>query len=231
VARFSPPFELTPRQPTLVKPFHRPGWVYEEKVDGWRIVAYKAGGNVRLISRKSVEHTARFPHLVKAVASLPGMALVLDGEVAVFDQRLVSRFDLLGDPGSDAATTRPVYIAFDVLYARGRDLRARPLEERRNVLERLVDGADLIFPVRRLTGGDTKRGRKCSPVGSKGTWRKTRLPRICPAVRLDPGSSRRCATKAASSLVVSSSAPRGGASSWERFRKAASAIGVLSNSE
>jgi ATP-dependent DNA ligase len=59
VARFSPPFELTPRQPTLVKPFHRPGWVYEEKVDGWRIVAYKAGGNVRLISRKSVEHTAR----------------------------------------------------------------------------------------------------------------------------------------------------------------------------
>jgi bifunctional non-homologous end joining protein LigD len=126
-------------------------WVYEEKVDGWRLVAYKAGGNVRLISRKGVEHTARFPDLVKAVAALPGMPLVLDGEVAVFDERLVSRFDLLGEPGSDVATTRPVYIAFDVLYARGRDLRARPLEERRDVLERLVEGAHLVFPVRRLS--------------------------------------------------------------------------------
>jgi bifunctional non-homologous end joining protein LigD len=150
VARFIP-FDVIPLQPTLVKPFHRPGWVYEEKVDGWRIVAYKAGGNVRLVSRKGVEHTSRFPDLVKAVAALPGTTLVLDGEIAVFDERLVSRFDLLGEPGSDVATTRPVYIAFDVLHARGRDLRARPLEERRGVLERLVEGADLIFPVGRWT--------------------------------------------------------------------------------
>jgi ATP-dependent DNA ligase len=66
--------------------------------------------------------------LVKAIASLSGTTLVLDGEVAVFDERLVSRFDLLGDPSSDVPTTRPVFIAFDVLYARGRDLRAQPLE-------------------------------------------------------------------------------------------------------
>jgi bifunctional non-homologous end joining protein LigD len=90
------PFELQLLHPTLVKPFYRPGWVYEEKVDGWRLVAYKAGGNVRLVSRKGVEHTARFPDLVKAIASLPGTTLLLDGEVAVFDERLVSRFDLLG---------------------------------------------------------------------------------------------------------------------------------------
>jgi ATP-dependent DNA ligase len=38
--------------PTLVRePFHRDGWVYEEKVDGWRIVAYKNGTDVRLVSR------------------------------------------------------------------------------------------------------------------------------------------------------------------------------------
>jgi hypothetical protein len=34
----------------LVKPFHRPGWVYEEKIDGWRLGAYKVGSNVRLVS-------------------------------------------------------------------------------------------------------------------------------------------------------------------------------------
>lgn len=125
-----PPFEVRPLQPTLVKPFHRPGWVYEEKVDHWRMVAYKAGGSIRLVSRKGVDHTARFPDLAKAIASLPGRTLIVDGEVAVFDERLVSRFDLLSEPDAQP-TTPPVYIAFDVLYARERDLRARPLEVRR----------------------------------------------------------------------------------------------------
>jgi bifunctional non-homologous end joining protein LigD len=47
--------------PTLVpKPFHRPGWIYEEKVDGWRILAYKYGGRVRLLSRTGVDHAKRF---------------------------------------------------------------------------------------------------------------------------------------------------------------------------
>jgi bifunctional non-homologous end joining protein LigD len=152
----------------LVKPFHRPGWVYEEKVDGWRLVAYKVGDNVRLISRKGVEHTARFPDLVKAIASLPSTTLVLDGEVAVFDERLVSRFDLLGDPSSDVPTTRPVFIAFDVLYARGRDLRAQPLEQRRDVLERLVEGAHLVFPVRRLSGDGRKAWEEVLARGIEG---------------------------------------------------------------
>jgi len=149
VARFTP-FEVRPLQPTLVQPFHRPGWVYEEKVDGWRIVAYKAGSSVRLVSRRGVDHTARFPGLTQAIAALPDTTLVLDGEVAVFDERLVSRFDLLSEPDAEVPTTPPVYIAFDVLHARGRDRRARPLEARRELLERLVVGAGSVFAVRRL---------------------------------------------------------------------------------
>jgi hypothetical protein len=76
--------------------------------------------------RAALAALAELPGRLRGDAALPGMPLVLDGEVAVFDERLVSRFDLLGEPGSDVATTRPVYIAFDVLHARGRDLRARP---------------------------------------------------------------------------------------------------------
>jgi ATP-dependent DNA ligase len=49
-------------QPTLVsRPFHREGWVYEEKVDGWRMVAYKNGAAVKLVSRQGRDHTSRFP--------------------------------------------------------------------------------------------------------------------------------------------------------------------------
>jgi ATP-dependent DNA ligase len=44
--------KYTPMHPTQVRePFHRPGWVYEEKVDGWRILAYKDGPSLRLLSR------------------------------------------------------------------------------------------------------------------------------------------------------------------------------------
>ena len=60
----------TPMAPTLVRePFHRDGWVYEEKVDGWRMLAYKAGDRVRLVSRNGRDHTRRFPDLAAAVAA------------------------------------------------------------------------------------------------------------------------------------------------------------------
>jgi bifunctional non-homologous end joining protein LigD len=142
------PVRVNPLQPTLVQPFHRPGWVYEEKVDGWRIVATKQGREVRLVSRKGVDHTARFPELAKAVAALPGTTLVLDGEVAMFDEQFVSRFELLAEPHPEIVTTPPLYMVIDVLYARGRDLRARPLEARRDVLARLVEGSSEVLPVR-----------------------------------------------------------------------------------
>ena len=47
--------------PTQVRqPFHREGWVYEEKIDGWRMLAYKDGRNARLESRSGKDHTRRF---------------------------------------------------------------------------------------------------------------------------------------------------------------------------
>jgi ATP-dependent DNA ligase len=80
-----------PMASTLVgEPFHRPGWIYEEKYNGWRMLAYKDGPRVRLISRKNVDHTERFRELATAIAALRAPSLVLDGEVCVFDEDLVS---------------------------------------------------------------------------------------------------------------------------------------------
>ena len=102
--------------PTLSRPpFHRDGWVYDEKVDGWRMLAYKDGARVRLISRNAVDHTRRFRELADAIAKLRPSTLVIDGEVAVFDEELVSRFDLLSDPDAGVLCTSPMFIAFHVL--------------------------------------------------------------------------------------------------------------------
>jgi len=58
-------------QPTLVpRPIHHEGWVYEEKVDGYRMVAYKADRSVKLVSRQGVDHTSRYPDIVAALRAL-----------------------------------------------------------------------------------------------------------------------------------------------------------------
>jgi bifunctional non-homologous end joining protein LigD len=124
--------------------------VYEEKVDGWRIVAYKDGDRVRLVSRNGVDHTRRFRDIAAAITKLSGRTLVLDGEVVIYDQQVRSRFDWLRDPDPAAVASLPIFMAFDLLYRDGRDLSARPLRDRRARLEDVVAGSALVFPVRRL---------------------------------------------------------------------------------
>jgi bifunctional non-homologous end joining protein LigD len=92
-------------QPTLAgQAFHRPGWVYEEKYDGWRMLAFKDGERVRLISRQNVDHTERFRELAGAIGALKASTLILDGEVCVFDKGLISQFHLLDRGASDERT-------------------------------------------------------------------------------------------------------------------------------
>jgi ATP-dependent DNA ligase len=81
---------------TLVKkPFHKDGWVYEEKYDGYRILAYKEGRRVTLLSRNSNDRTATFSVIAEAVARLPSRTLLLDGEVVTFDSHWVVAKDAL----------------------------------------------------------------------------------------------------------------------------------------
>jgi bifunctional non-homologous end joining protein LigD len=145
------PHITTPMATTQVPhPFHRPGWVYEEKVDGWRVLAYKDAAGVRLISRNERDLTRRFSELAVAVGDLEPPTLVLDGELPVFDRLLVSRFEWLRGRPKDETETPPLLMALDCLYARGKDLRKRALRVPRTVLEELVDGQQFVLPARRL---------------------------------------------------------------------------------
>jgi ATP-dependent DNA ligase len=169
----------TPMGPTQVRePFHREGWVYEEKVDGWRMLAYKDGVRVRLVSRNGRDHTQRFAGIAAAVAKLSARSLVLDGEVAIFDEKLRSRFDWLREPDPDAAATPPMLMVFDLLHQDGRDLTGRPLGDRRARLENVVAGSDLVLPVRRLAKN-----------GFEAWWSEV-IARGGPDTRVDSGLCR-----------------------------------------
>jgi bifunctional non-homologous end joining protein LigD len=87
---------------------------------------------------------------VAAIQALEVPTLILDGEIAIFDQRLISRFEWLRHRQPPDVATPALFMAFDCLYRRSQDLRPRPLATRRNVLEDVLDGQDLVLPVRRL---------------------------------------------------------------------------------
>jgi bifunctional non-homologous end joining protein LigD len=143
------PFRAQPMLATLVAaPFDEPGWVYEEKYDGDRILAYKEGVRVLLLSRNGKDNTQRFPGVAAAIGKLRPAALLLDGEVVVFDRRRVSRFQLLQQDRGE-----PVYAVFDCLFADGKDLRREPLAARREVLERVVPPSEVLLLSRRLAAG------------------------------------------------------------------------------
>jgi bifunctional non-homologous end joining protein LigD len=128
------PFRVQPMLATLVKePFHQPGWVYEEKYDGYRILAYKEGPRVTLLSRNAKDRTDHFKAIALAVSALQHETLLLDGEAVAFDNRGVSRFQLLQN-----LTNKLHYGVFDCLYVDGRDLRAQPLQSRRAELEKIL---------------------------------------------------------------------------------------------
>ena len=103
-------------------PFHREGWVYEEKYDGWRILALKADGKVQLLSRNGRDHAQRFGELARVIGSLPETTLILDGEVAMFDEHLISRFEWLRHGARESLSTPPIYMAFDVRQVGHQDL-------------------------------------------------------------------------------------------------------------
>ena len=156
-------------QPSLVsRPFHRPGWVYEEKYDGWRMLAYKRGPQVQLLSRAGRDHTRRFPALVAAIASLAPDTLIFDGEVCIFDTQLLFRFEWLRERPKDDTGTPPIFMAFDCLWLAGRDLREQALSTRRDQLERALDGQDMLLPARRLAEDGLKAWAQVVERGYEG---------------------------------------------------------------
>lgn len=103
---------------------------FEVKYDGFRALAGLSSGRVALQSRSGLDLAARFPRVAQALRALEVREAVLDGEIAVFDRAGRSRFEGLSEPLAE-----PRYVAFDLLWLDGEDLRARPLEDRRDLLE------------------------------------------------------------------------------------------------
>src|SRR6185437_8615324 len=132
---------------TAEKPFTRKDWLFEPKLDGYRVLAALVKGESRLVTRNGNDCAASFPEVVRAVAALPFERLVLDGEVVALDdegrpsfQRLQGRARFLRQIDiRHAAVEYPVtYYAFDLLGFEDFDLRPLPLTQRKELLRRVL---------------------------------------------------------------------------------------------
>ena len=208
IERIEPPPPATvslSEKPMLAKasePFHRDGWVYEIKYDGYRLMIERDGDDVTLRSRTGLDLTARFPEIANCAAQLPYTEFTIDSEVVVHDERGVPSFARLQQRAAvrgELATKRasihdPVTCyAFDLPHACGYDLKALPLTHRKDLLREILpavgpirfsehiegNGVETFHAMRQLGLEGVVGKRADSPylTGRSDFWRKVRANR------------------------------------------------------
>jgi bifunctional non-homologous end joining protein LigD len=149
------PSAIHPMLATLVdNPFDDEQWLYEVKWDGYRAVCFLKDGAARLVSRNQNDLTIEFPEIARAVEKLSPETAILDGEIVALDEEGRSSFSLMqqrtgmthpGKARKKDYSVPIVYYIFDLLYLNGYNLMRVPLEQRKELLGRIVPrGAGLL---------------------------------------------------------------------------------------
>lgn len=155
--------------------------LYELKLDGVRILADRRGKHVTLRYRNGRVCTASYPEIARAVETLPGERLVLDGEIVAFDEKGRPRFQRLGpriharralDIAHAVGETPVVYLVFDLLTVGQRDLVGLPLLERKRLLSRLIRGKGLVRALDHIQGRGGELFALCKHEGLEGVVAK-----------------------------------------------------------
>ena len=160
---------VEPQLATLTRDrFSGPAWMYERKLDGERCLAFGRGGQVHLLTRNRKSADAAYPELVEALARQEAGDFIADGEVVSFDGGQTSFAHLqqrihVGHPSAELRARIPVfYYLFDIMYSGGRDVRERPLRERKELLRRQFSFDDpLRFTAHRSTDGEAYFEQAC----------------------------------------------------------------------
>jgi bifunctional non-homologous end joining protein LigD len=137
---------------TLVEePFDDDDWLFEIKWDGYRaICTVGEDGALTMQSRNDIDLLARFPALGDVAEAFNSAPIVVDGEIVSLDVEGRSSFQRLQEAQK---TPRDLtFVAFDLIYADGRDLRKTPLEERKALLERSIRKNERVLYSKHVVG-------------------------------------------------------------------------------
>jgi bifunctional non-homologous end joining protein LigD len=124
-------------------PFNRTDWMWEPKLDGYRVLAFIDEHGVKLRSRRGLELAGTFPRLAAELGTQAVQGMILDGEIVAFDAggrpsfgALQERAQLKTEREIAAADQNVplVFYCFDLLHFAGIDLRTAPYKDRRRYL-------------------------------------------------------------------------------------------------
>ena len=177
------PSKLSPMLARILdKPFSHDDWLFEPKLDGYRVLAFLQGGTVTLLSRNGIDLTSVFPTVVKELGVQPADEMVLDGEVVALDDNGLPNFGLLQQyTGLDKSIVdRPVtsvaitYYPFDLLHLDGTGLQKMPLHQRKKTLNQILIPGDSVQPVEYVEADGESFFRAAVQLGLEGMVAKRR---------------------------------------------------------
>jgi bifunctional non-homologous end joining protein LigD len=122
------------------QPFDGEDWIYELKLDGYRIISNVNKGKVTLYSREAQNYTARYPIVVDSLSSLK-YAAVIDGEMVALNKEGKPDFAEIQNYNGNAPL---IYYAFDILWLNGYDIKSLPLIDRKKILSELLAKNDVV---------------------------------------------------------------------------------------
>jgi bifunctional non-homologous end joining protein LigD len=147
------PRTIHPMLATLVDgPFDDDDWLFEIKWDGYRAIAYIEDGDVRLVSRNQNQFND-YPELRDLPDYVKTRKAVLDGEIVALDEQGRPSFSLMqqrtgvsfdGRRRAKRTDIPIMYYTFDLLYAEGYNLMRVDLEERKKLLEQIVQNSEIL---------------------------------------------------------------------------------------
>ncbi|MET4846361.1 non-homologous end-joining DNA ligase [Bradyrhizobium japonicum] len=119
-------------------------WIHEIKFDGYRVQVHLANEAVKVFTRRGHDWTNRFRKVANDAWHLKASAAIIDGEIVVPAADGTTDFSVLQNE-LKGASTKIVFVAFDLLYLNGRDLRKVPLLQRKAALKKIITGSDVQF--------------------------------------------------------------------------------------
>jgi len=144
-------------------------WVHETKFDGYRLLGFRAGQDVRLITRNGKDWTGSFPSLSAALSDLTANDAVLDMEAVVLDRHGKSHFQSLQNAlGEGGDRTQIVAYVFDLLYLDREDLTTLPLVKRKEKLKALLGTSGTLRYSGHVMGHGEKMFAKACKAGLEG---------------------------------------------------------------
>jgi len=160
---------VAPQLATLVtSPPEGDEWLHEIKYDGYRAIAAIAAGKVRIYTRSSQDWTAKFSSIANALQELKIGSALLDGEIVALDPEGRSSFQRLQNALREERAPLTYYV-FDILELDGRDLRAEPLKQRKEILREVLRGApDAIRYSEDVAGHGSEVLAKACTLGLEG---------------------------------------------------------------